>query len=120
MAKILVIDDCSILRELFALQLSAAGHIVHKAEDGVSGRNAAVRHRPDLIVSNVDMPLLDGFQLMAALREDDAVNGIPIILVSSNTEYARKARDLGAAAFLGKPVSADKLRSAVAANLPAL
>ncbi|HEV3008734.1 MAG TPA: response regulator [Burkholderiales bacterium] len=120
MAKILVIDDCSIMRELFSLQLGAVGHIVHKAENGVAARNAVMRDRPDLIVSNVDMPLLDGFQLMAALREDSAASAIPIIIVSSNTEYARRAKSLGAAAFLGKPVAADNLRSAVAANLPAL
>jgi two-component SAPR family response regulator len=71
-----------------------------------------------VIVSNVDMPLLNGFELMAALREDAAARRIPIIFVSSNTDYARKAKDLGAAAFLGKPVSADRLRSVVAAHLP--
>lgn len=117
-ARILIVEDDSILRELYALQLGAVGHVVHQAEDGVSGRSAAVLDRPDLIVSNVDMPRADGFELMAALREDRAASAIPIIFVSSNMEYRRKARELGAAEFLGKPVSADRLRSAVAAHLP--
>jgi len=116
-ARILIVEDDSILRELYALQLGAVGHVVHQAEDGVSGRSAAVRDRPDLIVSNVDMPRVNGFELMVALREDRAASVIPIILVSSNIEYRRKARELGAAAFLGKPVSADQLRSTVAENL---
>jgi adenylate cyclase len=117
-AKILVVDDSDILCELFALQLRAVGHVVHVAENGVLARQAAMRERPDVIVSNIDMPLLNGFELMAALREDDAARRIPIIIVSSNMDYARKARDLGAAAFLGKPVSGDQLRSVVAAHLP--
>jgi CheY-like chemotaxis protein len=117
-ARILVADDSDILCELFALQLRAVGHVVHVAENGDLARQAAIRERPDVIVSNVDMPLLNGFELIAALRQDEAASRIPIIIVSSNTDYARKARALGAAAFLGKPVSAEQLRSVVAAHLP--
>ena len=117
MARILIVEDDSILRELFALQLGAVGHVVHQVEDGAAARSFALRDRPDLIVSNVDMPRADGFELMAALREDTSSSAIPIILVSANLDHRRKARELGAAAFLGKPVSADRLRTAVAESL---
>ena len=119
MAKILVIDDCNIMRELLALQLASAGHDVDKASDVVSGGHAVLSARPDLIVSDVDMPVVDGFQLIAALRENGAGLGIPVIFVSSNPTREPGAMVLGAAAFLSKPVSVDRLLSCVAASLPA-
>ena len=118
-AKLLVVDDCTITRELLALKLAVGGHRVEKAEDGVSGFDAAVRGRPDLIISDIDMPRSNGLEFLAALRSDSALHDIPVIFVSSLVEKEARAKDLGAAAFLAKPVSLDRLLSLIAETVPA-
>jgi two-component system chemotaxis response regulator CheY len=109
MAKILVVEDCCIMRELIGLQLAAAGYSVDEAEDGLSGLEAVRRSRPDVIVSNVDMPVLDGFQFFGALQADRSARTIPVIFVSAQTRRRPRAEELGAAAFVTKPVILKKL-----------
>jgi two-component system chemotaxis response regulator CheY len=115
MTKILVVEDCSIMRELIGLQLATAGYMVDEAEDGLCALQAARRSRPDIIVSNVDMPVLDGFEFLAALRTDGTACSIPVIFISSQTERESKAKEFGAAAFVSKPVSLSGLLGLVSA-----
>lgn len=109
MARVLVVEDCDIMRELIGLQFAAAGYAVDEAEDGLSGLQAVQRSRPDVIVSNVDMPVLDGFQFFGALQTDRSARTIPVIFVSAQTRGRPKAKALGAAAFVTKPLSLKKL-----------
>ena len=109
MAKVLVIEDCCIMRELIGLQLAAAGYAVDEAEDGLCALEAVRRSRPDVIVSNVDMPVLDGFQFFGALQTDPSARTIPVIFVSAQTQGRPRAKELGAAAFVTKPVSLRRL-----------
>ena len=116
-AKVLVVDDSSVMRELLALHLRNAGYDVSTADDGVAGGYAVLRERPDLIICDVRMPNLDGYEFVSALRADDAVRDIPVIFLSSESDAAQAAKDLGAVGYLPKPVRADTLLSIVAASV---
>jgi two-component system chemotaxis response regulator CheY len=117
MAKILVVDDDGMTRELVALHLAIAGYKVETAEDGIAGAEAVKRERPALIISDVNMPRQDGFQFVAGLRENDAVRDIPVIFLTSNAEGEVRGMKLGAVAYLSKPLMAENLLSLVSANV---
>ena len=84
-------------------------------EDGVAGGRALLANPPDLIISDVNMPFLDGFELLSLLRSDESTASIPVILLSgrSDVDTITKAVDLGAADFLTKPVTHDQLLESV-------
>jgi two-component system, chemotaxis family, chemotaxis protein CheY len=103
--RVLVVDDDPAIRSVLAVGLRLAGMAVIEAEDGARGLGRALRSRPDLVVTDVKMPVLDGFGLAAALREDERTYSIPIVFVSGETEPAlrERAEAAGAAAFFTKP-----------------
>jgi|SRR5438105_7416159 len=117
-AKILVVDDDPIIRELLGIHLRNAGYEVRTAEDGIAGGYGVLRETPDLIISDVNMPHLDGFQFIRALRSDSALRSIPVIFLTSEQGYEDVGKQLGAVGFVPKPISADRLLSIVAANVP--
>lgn len=118
-ARILIIDDDLGFRDLLRIHLSAAGYKVQVAEDGVAGGRALLEQPPDLIVSDVNMPFLDGFELLSLMRSDESTASIPVILLSgrSDGDTMAKAVELGAADFLTKPVTRDQLLESVQACL---
>jgi DNA-binding response OmpR family regulator len=117
--RILIIDDDIGFRELLRIHLSGAGYEVQIAEDGVTGGRALLAQAPDLIVSDVNMPFLDGFELLSLLRSDTSTASIPVILLSGrgDSDSIAKAVELGAADFLTKPVTRDQLLDSVQACL---
>jgi DNA-binding response OmpR family regulator len=117
--RILIIDDDIGFRDLLRIHLSAAGYQVQVAEDGVTGGRALLEQTPDLIVSDVNMPFLDGFELLSLMRSDAGTASIPVILLSgrSDGDTMAKAVELGAADFLTKPVTRDQLLESVQACL---
>lgn len=117
--RILIIDDDIGFRDLLRIHLSSAGYQVQVADDGVTGGRALLAHPPDLIVSDVNMPFLDGFELLSLLRADAETAAIPVILLSgrSDGDTMAKAVELGAADFLTKPVTRDQLLESIEACL---
>lgn len=117
--RILIIDDDIGFRDLLRIHLSAAGYEVQVAEDGVAGGRALLELAPDLIVSDVNMPFLDGFELLSLMRAEPDTASIPVILLSgrSDGDTMAKAVELGAADFLTKPVTRDQLLESVEACL---
>jgi two-component system, chemotaxis family, chemotaxis protein CheY len=115
--RILVVDDDPIVRELLRIHLSNAGYEVSVAQDGVEGGYGLLRNRPDLIISDVNMPHLDGFEFIAAVREEAQFRSIPVIFLTSATEAEYRGRALGAVAYVAKPVRADKLLALVAEHV---
>jgi len=97
--RILIIDDDIGFRDLLRIHLSAAGYQVQVAEDGVTGGRALLEQAPDLIVSDINMPFLDGFELLSLMRSDASTASIPVILLSgrSGGDTMAKAVELGAA-----------------------
>ena len=111
-SKILVVEDDAGMRDLLRMHLAAAGYDVQVAEDGIAAGYAVLRSTPDLILCDVEMPNMDGFQFIAALREDKSLPKIPVIFLTSLEEADTRARELGAT-FLTKPVLADWLLTEV-------
>ena len=117
-SRILVVEDDESMRELLRLHLSSAGYTVEAAEDAIAAGYSVLKAAPDLIVCDVAMPHMDGFELVAALRADASVsNKLPVIFLTSESEGEGRARDLGGE-FLEKPIRLEELLAAVSRHLP--
>ena len=114
--RVLVVDDDAGVRALCSQTLRSAGYDVLEAEDGQCGLELARSEGPALALLDVEMPLLDGFELAEALRGDSRTRAIPVVFVSGEADSANyaRARALGAAGFLPKPFDLHTLRSLVA------
>lgn len=119
MARILLVEDDPTVREHMRLHLEAAGFDVRIADDGAAGLRLARLEPPDLVLSEIRIPGLDGFSLLAALRADSALSGLPFIFVTADDrrETFRAAMNRGADDLLPKPVAGDELVRAVQARL---
>jgi CheY-like chemotaxis protein len=114
-AKVLVVDDEAIMRELLRLHLTSNGYDVLLAEDAVAAGPLVVRETPDLILVDVEMPYMNGYEFVAALKSDPATRHIPVVFLTTLDGVAEEARKLGAAAYLNKPIMADRLLEVLAA-----
>lgn len=118
-AKILVVEDSPSMRTIIAACLSDAGYNVLTAENGWHGSVMAEEHLPDLILSDVEMPEVDGFALLAHLRENPKLALTPVIMLTSLTDRSsvRRAMSLGAEDFLFKPFDPETVLDAVSTQL---
>ena len=117
-AKILVVEDDESLRELLRLHLSSAGYAVSVAPDAINAGYQVLKAPPDLILLDVNMPHMDGFEFIAALKADKTLPEIPVIFLSAFEEGDQRGKELGAVAYLKKPVMRDRLLLAVAQHVP--
>jgi two-component system, chemotaxis family, chemotaxis protein CheY len=117
-ARILIVDDDESLRELLRLHLSAAGYEVQVAPDAIAAGYLVLQGAPDLIITDVNMPHMDGFEFVAALRSDAAWSSIPVIFLTSVEDGDARGRELGAVGYVTKPVRADRLLALVAQHVP--
>jgi CheY-like chemotaxis protein len=117
-ATILVIDDDESIRELLRLHLNAAGYEVHVAADAIAAGYLVLRSPPDLIITDINMPHMDGFEFISALKADTTLPRIPVIFLTSYGEGDDRGKELGAVGYLTKPVRADKLLQLVAKHVP--
>lgn len=117
-ASILVIDDDESIRQLLQLHLSAAGYEVQVAADAISAGYMVLRSPPNLIITDVNMPHMDGFEFVAALRADAALPRIPVIFLTSMEDGDARGRELGAVGYVTKPVRSDRLLALVAQHVP--
>ena len=116
-ARVLIVDDDPNIREVLGIHLRNAGYDVATAKDGIEGGYGALRWRPDLIIADVEMPHMTGFELVAALRADSNVSSIPVILFTSQAEWEERGKQLGATDYVTKPILVDKLLSVVAQHI---
>ena len=91
-AKIAVIDDDRFIRYLLDLHLRNAGYQVFVAEDAVAGARLILECTPDVILCDVDMPFMDGYQFVSALRADPATRHIPVIFLTVNKNVGERAK----------------------------
>ena len=121
-ANILVVEDDPTIRELVRLHLASANHEVITASDGLQGLQMAVSKRPDIIISDVQMPNMDGFGMLAAVRANDQTASIPVIFLTAldDRDSFRKSMNLGADDFLNKPVKRNELLNAITGRLKRL
>ena len=113
----LVVDDSVTVRHVISKMFKQMGFTVMTAADGQEGMKLAVQHRPDIITSDYDMPVMDGWEFCARLRESEFTQGIPVVMVSSRDTMTdkRKAQTLGVAAYLTKPFKTEDLEKIVKA-----
>jgi DNA-binding response OmpR family regulator len=119
LAKILVIEDDLTFLGLLRVHLSNLGHEVEAAEDAAVGLRSIIEDAPDIILLDIYVPYLEGFELLQALRNDPATRNIPVIVLTGRGDdetYAR-ARELGVADYFTKPIASDKLIQAIEAQL---
>jgi DNA-binding response OmpR family regulator len=119
LAKIVIIEDDLTFLDLLRVHLASAGHEVLTAEDAVLGLRAVIDNAPDLILLDLAVPYLDGFEMIEALRSDPATQNIPVIVItgSGDDETYSQARKVGAAQLLTKPVARDLLMKAIDGQL---
>ena len=111
--KVAVIDDDRLIRYLLDLHLRKTGYEVFTAEDAVAAGRVVLEAKPDLILCDVDMPFMDGYEFVSALRADPVTRHIPVIFLTVNKNLSERAKGLGAG-HLVKPVMADELLRTVA------
>jgi DNA-binding response OmpR family regulator len=119
MASILVIEDDSSLRDTLRIHLSSAGYSVRVAADATEAIRAILAGVPDLILSDVTLPYMDGFELLEVLRRDESTRSTPVILLTGlvdDDNYVKGIR-LGATAYLTKPVLRDELLKTISGAL---
>ncbi|PIV14069.1 response regulator [bacterium (Candidatus Gribaldobacteria) CG03_land_8_20_14_0_80_36_40] len=104
MKKILFIEDESALQKTFGDILKNKGYGVLKALDGESGLRSAKGERPDLILLDLILPKMDGFEVLKELKENEETKNIPVIILTNleETEDIQKALELGATTYLVK------------------
>jgi two-component system chemotaxis sensor kinase CheA len=103
-ARVLVVDDSITTRTLEKSLLEAHGYQVQVAVDGVEALSLLRQERPDLVIADVEMPRLDGFGLLEAIRKDPELRAVPVIMVTSldQREHRQRGLDLGADAYIIK------------------
>jgi chemosensory pili system protein ChpA (sensor histidine kinase/response regulator) len=117
---ILVVDDSLTVRKITGRLLERQGYGVVTARDGLEALEKLTESPPDVMLVDIEMPRMDGFELTRHVRADAALAKLPIIMISSRTadKHRNVARELGVNAFLGKPYQEDELLAHIASLLP--
>ncbi|MEO8529596.1 MAG: response regulator [Deltaproteobacteria bacterium] len=115
MLKVLAVDDSRTMRDLICAALGDAGIDVTTAEDGLDGLEKLKAAVPDVIISDINMPNLDGFGFIQAVRNGSGASAVPILVLSteSSMEFKMRAKSLGATGWIVKPFDPEKLTAAV-------
>lgn len=116
MARVLVIDDEPDVRWLLRLSLERIGHEVLLAEDGLRGVAMAQRQKPDIIVVDLMMPVMDGYGVLEALAKDTRTSHLPVLVLTAKALPEDQARSVeaGARRFLTKPFDPEDLAEELA------
>jgi CheY-like chemotaxis protein len=110
---ILVVDDDGDLRELLRLLLESAGYAVETARDGREALQRVTAHPPAVVLLDMKMPVMNGWQFAEALRRDFN-HRVPIVVVTAAEDARKSAQEVDAEGFLGKPFDLDDVLAAVA------
>ena len=109
--KILSVDDSNIIRKIVARAFRTYDCVVLEATNGEEGLAAAAREKPDLIILDITMPVMDGVTMLTKLREDAELKGIPVIMLTaeSGRENVAYIAKLGVRDYMVKPLKDDQL-----------
>jgi two-component system chemotaxis response regulator CheY len=112
---ILTVDDSRTMRDMLRMALAEAGFNVLQAVDGVDGLEVLQRSSPDVIVTDINMPKLDGFGLIEAVRQYSRYRKVPILVLTTESDSAKKlrAKEAGATGWIVKPFEPTKLIAAI-------
>ena len=112
---VLAIDDSRTIRNLVRRAMEEAGFTVTTADDGVDGVERFAEVDPDVVITDINMPRMDGFELIEAVRAEPRFRGTPILVLSTefSDEKKARARSAGATGWITKPFDPDKLGAAI-------
>ncbi len=112
---ILAVDDSRTMRDMIRMALMPAGFTVHLAEDGVHGIEVLDGIEPDAIITDINMPRMDGFGFIDAVRDQDDHRATPILVLTTESapELKMRAREAGATGWIVKPFDPAKLVKAL-------
>jgi len=119
---VLVVDDSAAIRKILQRVLRQTGmdiHTIHEAGDGQEAVELLKLHKPALILTDINMPKMDGLQLLAAVKASDAWRHIPVVMITTEGGEAKvgEAVKLGAAGYVRKPFTADQIKEKLAGIL---
>jgi two-component system chemotaxis response regulator CheY len=108
---VLTVDDSRTMRDMLNLTLSGAGFRVVQAEDGMHGLEVLARETPRVIITDINMPKLDGFGFIEGVRKTERHRAVPILVLTTESDAEKKARarNAGATGWIVKPFDAVKL-----------
>ncbi|MGB0936009.1 MAG: response regulator [Colwellia sp.] len=115
MTKVLVVDDSNSIRDMVSFTLKSAGYATVEAKDGSDGLNKAQAEKFDLVITDVNMPLMDGITLCSELRKLSSFQFVPILMLTteSSTDMKMKGKAAGATGWLVKPFNPEKLLATI-------
>ncbi|MCA9616488.1 MAG: response regulator [Sandaracinus sp.] len=108
----LVVEDSPMMRQLLVFALARIKRLhVTEAEDGVDGLRKLAQGKYDLIITDINMPIMDGLKLVKRIRSDEAHKDVPIIIITTegSQEDRQRAMALGATAYITKPIQAPQV-----------
>jgi sigma-B regulation protein RsbU (phosphoserine phosphatase) len=116
---VLIVDDSEAIRILITVYLRTGGYQVLEAANGQMGLTVAAEKKPDIIILDIAMPVMDGFSVCARLQQDENLRSIPVLMLSalSDTESKMRAFELGAVDYILKPVSKGELLARIQTHL---
>jgi two-component system chemotaxis response regulator CheY len=112
---ILTVDDSATIRELLLSELSGLGYRVTQAEDGINGLEMLSLEPPDLIITDITMPRMDGIRFIQNVRGDERYKATPILVLTteSDPDIKNRAKRAGATGWIVKPFDPRKLAEAI-------
>ena len=113
MYKVLVIDDEKTTLSMFQLFLKSYGHIVFTAENGEQGLEIFHQEKPDLVITDIKMPGMDGMQVLKTIKEESPATEVIIVTGHGDSDLTVQAMKLNATDFLHKPIGKDALQQAL-------
>ena len=115
MSKILTVDDSASMRAMLAYTLTQQGHEVTEAENGQDGLDKANAEQFDLVISDVNMPVMDGIEFITQLRKVDSYRFTPILMLTTESGMDKKqqGKQAGATGWIVKPFDPAKLTAVV-------
>jgi len=112
---ILIVDDSPMIRRIVGQLLDESGYKVMLAENGQKGFELSKRHQPDLIIMDIEMPVMNGVAATALLKADPDTAHLPVLIFTSlgSEEDIKRAREAGGQGFLNKPICREELQNAI-------
>jgi CheY-like chemotaxis protein len=120
MAKILLVEDNEMNRDMLSRRLIRRGYEVIMAEDGAAGVETARTHRPDLVLMDMSLPVMDGWEATRQLKASEELRSIPVIALTAHAMAGdeEKALEAGCDAYETKPVELPRLLAKIESLLP--
>lgn len=112
---VLIVDDAATIRSLVKFAIGKSGYKVIEATDGLEGYAAAEKEKPHLIISDLNMPNMNGLEMVKKIKEHNTLKDIPIFMLTTeaSTERSNEGKVAGVTAWIVKPFTPEKLLAAI-------